>query len=503
MESDTLPTDDQSTAADPDSPAEPAVSGRSRGEPAVVQRSPVVAAALSFLWPGLGQLFLGRHAWAAIFTVPAVVLTLWAVVQLTHGLWWVGASMLDQSFALTVAVLVVLAGTVRVAATAHAFLSVPRARRFRFRPIEAGIVVALLVTIVGMHAYVAADAWLVHQADLDIANNNNNFVAVASSSSSPSPGQSSTPIPTPVDLTAFHPAPTVERSAEPALVQTKNPDRITFLVVGTDSMPGRSFANAITDTMMVVSMDTKTGKVTMVSVPRDTSAFDLYYGGWAESGLKLNELVNKLINGYYKSPDPPMITLKKEISFLVGLPIDYYVSIDLGGFASMINAVGGVDVYNEQAVVDESTGISVGVGLLHLNGTLAMAYVRSREGAGGSDYKRAARQQAVLIAVEKKVASPAVLPNLGNLISLAGKVIATDFPLENARDYVSAAQKVTSISTCVLGPPYSYHPETSTTGGTWTSRLDMARVANLSVALFGSESSYYGLPGVVPADCGS
>ena len=32
----------------------------------------------------------------------------------------------------------------------------------------------------------------------------------------------------------------------------------------------------------------------MISVPRDTSAFDMYYGGWAESGLKLNELVNKL-----------------------------------------------------------------------------------------------------------------------------------------------------------------------------------------------------------------
>jgi hypothetical protein len=53
----------------------------------------------------------------------------------------------------------------------------------------------------------------------------------------------------------------------------------------------------------------------------------------------------------------------------------------------------------------------------------------------------------------------------------------------------------------VLGPPYSYHPDTSTTGGTWTSRLDMALLADLSVGLFGSESSYYGLPGVVPAAC--
>ena len=485
----------RSAAADPDSAAEPAAR----------RRAPLIAAALSFLWPGLGQLFLGRRAWAAIYTLPAAILTVWIVVQLTNGLWWVGLSMLDESYALTIAVIVVLAGALRAMSTAHAFFSAHRTRRLRFHPVEAGLVAALLVTIVGMHAYVAADAWLVHQADLDIAANNRILVAGASPSPSASASVSptATPTPAPIDPLAFYPAPTVARSSEPAPAQTKNPDRITFLLVGTDSMPGRGFANAITDTMMVVSMDTKTGKVTMISVPRDTSAFDLYYGGWAESGLKLNELVNNLINGYYKSPDPPMITLKKEISFLVGLPIDYYASIDLGGFASMINAVGGIDIYNEQAVVDAETGISVGVGPLHLNGTLAIAYVRSREGAGGSDYKRAARQQALLVALEKKVASPSVLPNLGNLISLAGKVIATDFPLENARDYVSAAQHVTSISNCVLGPPYSYHPDTSTTGGTWTSRLDMALVANLSVGLFGSESSYYGLPGVVPAGCQS
>jgi LCP family protein required for cell wall assembly len=487
-------TDIQSTADEPGS----------TDEPAAHRRAPLIAAGLSFLWPGLGQLFLGRRAWAAIFAVPALVLTVWAAVQLTNGLWWVGLSMLDESYALTVAVIVVLAGALRVAATAHAFLSAPRARRLHFRPLEVGLIAALLVTIVGMHAYVAADAWFVHQADLDIAANNRIFVADASPTAGASAGASptATPTPAPIDPLAFYPAPTVARS-EPTPARTKNPDRISFLIVGMDNMPGRAFSNAVTDTMMVVSMDTKTGKVSLISVPRDTSAFDMYYGGWAESGLKLNELVNNLIAGYYKSPDPPMITLKKEISFLVGLPIDYYAALDLGGLASMINAIGGIDIYNERGIDDPSTGIEMGVGPAHLNGSLAILYVRSREGAGGSDYQRAARQQALLVALEKKVASPSVLPNIANLISLAGKVIATDFPLDTARDYVSAAQHVGAISSCVLGPPYSYHPDTSTTGGTWTSRLDMALVANLSVGLFGSESAYYGLPGVVPAACQS
>jgi LCP family protein required for cell wall assembly len=265
-----------------------------------------------------------------------------------------------------------------------------------------------------------------------------------------------------------------------------------------DFMVGRG--HSLTDSMMLVSVDTSTGKVAIVSVPRDTSNFDLYWGGWAGSGLKLNELYTRVSSGDLTSPDPPMVTLKKEIGFLVGIPVDYYAAIDLDGFTRMVDAMGGVDVYVTSALSDPFTDTFVPTGLIHMDGHLALKYARSR--MSSSDYARSSRQQSLLVALERKAASPAVLPRLGTLLSLAGKTIATDFPLKNARDYVSVAQDLSSVSQCVLGPPYSYHPDTSTTGGTWISRLDMARVANLSVAYFGPDSSYYGLPGVVPADCG-
>ena len=189
-------------------------------------------------------------------------------------------------------------------------------------------------------------------------------------------------------------------------------------------------------------------------------------------------------------------------AFLVGIPVDYYAALDMDGFARMVDAVGGVDIYNQRAINDPATGIVMAPGPAHLDGQTAMLWVRSREGAGGSDYQRAGRQQAILLALEHKIVSPSGLSRLGTLLSLAGKTIATDFPLKTARNYVSAAQHVSSIEGCVLGPPYSYHPDTSSTGGTWTSRLDMARVANLSVEMFGPDSSYYGQAGVVPAACG-
>jgi hypothetical protein len=105
------------------------------------------------------------------------------------------------------------------------------------------------------------------------------------------------------------------------------------------------------------------------------------------------------------------------------------------------------------------------------------------------------------MALRRKILSPAVLPSLGDLLSLASKTIATDFPLATARNYVRAVQNVASIDTCMLGPPYSYHPDPSTTDGRWVSRLDMPLVMNLSVAMFGQDSRYYGVPGISAVAC--
>ena len=77
---------------------------------------------------------------------------------------------------------------------------------------------------------------------------------------------------------------------------------------------------------------------------------------------------------------------------------------------------------------------------------------------------------------------------------------STDFPMKYARNFVSAFRRVGTPTTCVLGPPYSYRPSPLSTS-TWTTRLDIDRVAGLSVYLFGRESLYNGRPGVVPAPC--
>ena len=272
---------------------------------------------------------------------------------------------------------------------------------------------------------------------------------------------------------------------------------MTILLTGVDFMSGRH--HAFNDTLMLVSMNLDTRAVALVSVPRDTAAFPFYWGGNAPVNFKINYLVRALAAGTFKAPDPPMTALAKEIGFLVGVQTDYYAEIDMDGFRQMIDLVGGVNVNNPRLLNDPSTCTYVPVGNVHLDGGMALQYVRSRESS--NDYQRASRQQLVMIALEKKLATPAMLPKLGSLLALAGKSIATNFPLNTVKDYVGLAQNLTAVSHCVLGPPYNWHPDSNSTGGAWTSRLYLDRVANLSVSLFGTDSLYAGQPGIVPTPC--
>jgi LCP family protein required for cell wall assembly len=466
-------------------------------EPSGRSKSPAIAAGLSFLWPGLGQLFLGRRRAAAILALPALLLAILAVIQLSQGALMFAVSLWDESYFLAVVGAVIALGMWRVVAVGHAYLSTSRARRSR--PRQMAFAAALIAVIVASHGLVAVGTWAWYETSVSIQNND--FLGFGSPSPSPSTSSATS---TPLNGSSLQPdantGPTQAPTAVPTATLAPDPNRITFLLVGVDWMPGRD--HSLTDTMMLASIDTATAKAVMVSVPRDTANFNLYYGGKVPVSFKLNTLMNAAMSKNFNTPDSPIKTLENEIGFLVGVHVDYYALISLAGLAGMIDTLGGIDVYNPRAIIDNTNKIYVPAGSVHLDGATAIGYVRSREGGGDSDYTRAARQQAVLMAAKSKIASPAGLSRLGSLLTEAGKDISTDFPLNTARNYVAAVQRLSQVEGCVLGPPYSVHPDTSLSGGTWVTNLDMGRVANLSVEMFGKDSSYYGQPGVVPASCG-
>jgi LCP family protein required for cell wall assembly len=469
-------------------------------EPAPVRAGVLGAAALSWLFPGLGQLVLRRNGSAVLFGVPAALFVVWAFLQfVSQGAALFAVSLWDDSYFQVFMAAVLVFGLWRLVAVAHVLYEELRGRRWRV--VEGLVAGLLLTTIVATHVAVAGAAWVWYDTSVQI--NQNDFFADASPTPTPSPTASPKPTakPTPRPQYSFPWSEAAEpTNPYPASSPTKPPNknRLTFLLIGLDFMDGRS--HSLTDSLMVVSIDMHTAKVSMVSVPRDTSAFQLYYGPWVGYNFKINTLLNSVDNGRLKSPDSGIVTLEKEIGFLVGIPIDYYAAVDIDGFIKLVDAVGGVDVDNKHTINDPPFLI-LPKGPAHLDGNTAMRYVRSRE-HGGNDYLRAARQQEVLKNLEAKITSPDMVTELPTILTVASDNLSTNFPLKTAKNYVKLGQRV-KVDGCVLGPPYNWHPASSTTGGLWTSRLDLNRVASLSVYYFGADSAYYGQPGVTPVPCQS
>jgi LCP family protein required for cell wall assembly len=452
---------------------------------------------LSFLWPGLGQLYSRRPCAAAVFAVPLVLAAIWLGLQLANGLGYFGASFLDDSFALTFAIGLVLLGLWRMASMIHAYAFAGPRRRPSM--VDTGVIAILLVTVVAVHGFAANLALAAYNFDNNVASNQlipdqptlaPTGLANASATAGPSPTAAWTPTSTGSPEPTWSPSPTPAPS-----------HRITVLLTGVDFLAGRR--HAMNDSILIASVDTQTYQAAILSVPRDTSDFDFYWGGSAGINTKINNFANLVAQGAIHAPDPPATALAKEVGWLVGLKVDYYVIVDIAGFGALVDAANGVCVNNPKAINDPSTDTFIPAGNQCMDGATTLKYVRSREGAGDNDYTRSGRQQDVLIALARKLTSAAGIGYLANVLAVAGKEVQTNFPLKTARDYVSLAGHVaaTTISQCVLGPPYNYHPSSALTKGTWTSRLKLSMVAGLSVYLFGADSRFYGMEGITPAPC--
>lgn len=160
---------------------------------------------------------------------------------------------------------------------------------------------------------------------------------------------------------------------------------------------GRDRESANTDTIIVVSYDVANQKVGMISIPRDTAV----NRDWRK---------DPKINGAYAGAGVDV--LKEEIEQTFGIPIDYYIYVDLKGFVALVDELEGVDVYiPEEMNYDDpyqDLHIHYTKGQHHLNGQQAMEVVRFRhnnDGSGYTDVGRAEMQRQVLVALAKKVVS--------------------------------------------------------------------------------------------------
>ncbi len=273
----------------------------------------------------------------------------------------------------------------------------------------------------------------------------------------------------------------------PGPVAAEN-ERTNVLLVGVDRRGKRT--TTLTDTMMVASLDPVGHTVSIVSIPRDL--IDIPLGNGDTYGPKLNSLLRYAETHPDEFPQGGMRTLEDAIGALLGIPIHYYARVDFAGFIKMVDAVGGVDVEVPRAFEDPGydgygvgdRGFSVTAGEQHFDGATALAYARSRKGAGESDFTRQARQQQILIALrDQATRGGSLLFELPTLLDAVGETVRSDIPVGRLPALAAIMEEVgrRDVTSVVIRAPL-VHPKATRYGD--SQAPDLARILAMAAALF-------------------
>lgn len=216
--------------------------------------------------------------------------------------------------------------------------------------------------------------------------------------------------------------------------------------------PGHQGAD-LTDSIMIVSINTKNNTAFLLSIPRDL--WVRLGSNNCQSGYEYCKINEAFEDGEGSNGDTNagMSLLANAINRRFGLTIDYWALINYQAIKDAVNAVGGIDVtikgdagggaVDPRGVYDPDIDYATGHvladysnGVHHLNGEQALDLARSRGDAYGSyglaqgDYDRTMYQRQMLVAVKDKAVSAGVLANpisLANLLDAIGNNVKTDF----------------------------------------------------------------------------
>ena len=206
------------------------------------------------------------------------------------------------------------------------------------------------------------------------------------------------------------------------------------------------------DVNIIMTVNKKTGKILSTTTPRDS------YVKIADGG---NNQYDKLTHAGIYGVDSSIHTLEN----VYGIKIDYYARLNFTSFLKLIDTVGGVDVYNDQAFVSHVGKKNFQPGLLHMNSDMALSFVRERYSLTGGDHDRGKNQEKVIAAIIKKLTSKEGLVNYQSVIKELSESIQTNMPIETAmglaneqlragKEYIVASQALTGTGSMSL-PSYA------------------------------------------------
>ena len=253
--------------------------------------------------------------------------------------------------------------------------------------------------------------------------------------------------------------------------------RVNVLLVGSDAGPDRTGTR--TDTMMVASIETATGRTTLFSLPRNISyaqfppgspmAEEFPDGFHDSAGPDGNYYLNAVYAYGHEYPDlapagptadPGLNLLHQTVSYMLDLDLDYYVELDMAGFAAIIDSLGGVrvDVGPDRIPIG---GISpngrevrptgyIEPGIQQLDGENALAFARSR--TNSTDYVRMGRQRCLIQNILDQNQPAELLTNFQSIARATTDSVSTDIPQQALPALLSVADGPIALESVAFDP---------------------------------------------------
>ena len=183
---------------------------------------------------------------------------------------------------------------------------------------------------------------------------------------------------------------------------------------------GELTEKARSDVNILAVVNPTTKRVALINTPRD------YYVDLAGTNSK-----DKLTHAGLYGVETSMATLGN----LYGINVDHYIRINFTGFISIVDAVGGVDVYSDQAFTSVGSPgyydpTTFAEGWNHLDGKSALAFARERHAFASGDIQRGINQMKVINAMADKLKSPTVLMSFSKLMDAVSDCFVTSLSQE-------------------------------------------------------------------------
>ena len=231
-------------------------------------------------------------------------------------------------------------------------------------------------------------------------------------------------------------------------------DSFSVLLLGIDNGAyGRGTEVGRSDTMLVVTVNEKLGKTTIVSIPRDSYTEIVGYG------------TNDKINHAYAFGQEKMSI--NSVQNMLNIPIDYYVTVDMGGLMGLVDAVGGLDITPVLTFTYEGESFTEGVDR-HVDGEAALRYARMRYDDPEGDMGRQKRQQYVIQKLVEKLLNITSVTRYEEILKTLENSVRTNFTLDKLlsvkNNYPKAlknfeSDKISGSGTMIGGIYYFVVPE--------------------------------------------